>query len=95
MKFEEALEKLEKIASALERGELSLDDSLKRYEEGVKLAQICSRRLEEAEKKVEILLTSGEGKKEKRPFEIPQTKKEEVTQGEEERQKGKDERTLF
>ncbi len=95
MKFEEALEKLEKIAGALERGELSLDDSLKRYEEGVKLAWICTRKLEEAEKKAEILVTSGEGKKEKRPFEVSPAEKEEVGQGKAEGRKGKDEGTLF
>ncbi|NOX97064.1 MAG: exodeoxyribonuclease VII small subunit [Nitrospirae bacterium] len=70
MKFEEALKKLEKIVSDLERGELSLDNSLKKYEEGVRLAKICTKKLEEAEKKVEILVKSEDGKKEKKPFEV-------------------------
>lgn len=68
MKFEDALKKLEKIVADLESGNLSLDDSLKKYEEGVKLAQFCLKKLESARKKVEILVKSGSGKLEPRPF---------------------------
>ena len=68
MKFEDALKRLEKIVADLESGDLSLDDSLKKYEEGVKLAQFCSKKLESARKKVEILVKSGSGKLEARPF---------------------------
>jgi len=68
MKFEEALKKLEKTVSDLESGELSLDDSLKKYEEGVKLAQFCSKKLETARRKVEILVKTSGGKLETRPF---------------------------
>jgi len=68
MKFEEALKKLEKTVSDLESGELSLDDSLKRYEEGVKLAQFCSKKLETARRKVEILVKTSGGKLEAKPF---------------------------
>lgn len=68
MKFEEALKKLEKTVSDLESGELSLDDSLKRYEEGVKLAQFCLKKLESARRKVEVLVKSGGGKLEAKPF---------------------------
>jgi exodeoxyribonuclease VII small subunit len=68
MKFEDALKKVEKIVADLESGDLSLDDSLKKYEEGVKLAQFCSKKLESARKKVEILVKSGAGKLEARPF---------------------------
>ena len=56
IKFEDALGKLEKIVSDLENSELSLDDSIKKYEEGIKLARICSQRLEQAKKKVEVLI---------------------------------------
>lgn len=62
MKFEEALEKLEKIVEELEGGDLSLDESMKRYEEGIRLSKLCSKRLEEAKKKVELLLKSEDGK---------------------------------
>ncbi len=54
--FEDALEKLEAITRELEEGELSLEDSLKHFDEGVKLAEYCNSKLSEAQKKVEILL---------------------------------------
>ena len=59
IKFEEALKKLEKIVADLEKGELSLDESLAKYEEGIKLSKICSRQLEAAKSKVELLMKSG------------------------------------
>ena len=62
LKFEEALEKLEKIVEHLEGGELSLDESMKHYEEGIRLSKLCSKRLEEAKKKIELLLKSEDGK---------------------------------
>lgn len=68
IKFEDALKKLEKIVSDLESGVLSLDDSLKKYEEGVKLAQFCSKKLEDARRKVEILVKTSSGKLEAKPF---------------------------
>ncbi len=55
IKFEEALKKLEKIVGDLEAGKLPLDESLKKYEEGIKLVQSCSKILETAQKKVEVL----------------------------------------
>ncbi len=67
IKFEEALKKLEKIVSDLEAGELSLDESLAKYEEGVKLSKLCSRQLEAAKSKVELLMRTG-GKFELSPF---------------------------
>lgn len=68
MKFEDALKRLEKIVSDLESGELSLDDSLKKYEEGAKLAQFCSKKLETARRKVEILVKTSGGKLGTKPF---------------------------
>ena len=59
--FEKALEDLEKIVEAMEGGELTLDQALKKYEEGVKLAQSCSSVLNEAQRKVD-LLTKKDGK---------------------------------
>ena len=59
IKFEEALKRLEKIVGDLEEGNMSLDDSLTRYEEGIKLSRICSRQLEAAKSKVELLMKSG------------------------------------
>ena len=55
-KFEEALKKLEEIVEDLEGGDLSLEESMKRYEEGVHLSKLCANRLEEAKKKIELLV---------------------------------------
>ncbi len=68
-KFETALARLEEIVEKLEQGELSLDQSLRLFEEGVKLARHCSARLEQAERKVEILLQDRTGKTVTEPFE--------------------------
>jgi len=68
IKFEDALKKLEKIVEALETGELSLDASLEKYEEGVKLVRLCQKKLEEAKKKVEILVKTKDGKLKLEPF---------------------------
>lgn len=68
MKFEQALKKLEDIVSSLEDGDLNLDVSLKKYEEGVKLIALCSKKLEEARKKVEVLTRSGKGTLKTKPF---------------------------
>ena len=68
-KFEAALSRLEEIVSSLESGELALEQSLKLFEEGVKLARICNARLEEAERKVEVLLKDKNGKMTAKPFE--------------------------
>ena len=67
-KFEKDLEKLEKIAEALEEGDLSLDESLKRFEEGITLAKRCEKALAQAEKKIEILTKNAEGELEAQPF---------------------------
>ena len=54
--FEENMEKLEKIVNELEKGELNLDDSVKKFDEGIQLSKECNKILEEAEKKITILL---------------------------------------
>ena len=58
--FEEALAKLEEITKELEEGDLSLEESLKYFDEGVKLAEHCSTKLNDAQKKVEILLKKND-----------------------------------
>ena len=62
MEFETALKKLETVVESLENGELSLEEALKRYEEGVRMAEVCSKRLTEAEKRVEVLMKINPGK---------------------------------
>ncbi len=61
-KFEDAFQKLESIVKRLEDGNLSLEESLKAFEEGVRLSRFCSKKLDEAEKKVEILLKESDGR---------------------------------
>jgi len=68
MKFEEALKKLEKIVGDLEDGNLSLDEALEKYEEGIRLSKMCQKKLEVAKKKVEILLKSEDGSVDLKPF---------------------------
>jgi exodeoxyribonuclease VII small subunit len=60
VKFEEAMEKLEKITEELEQGNLSLDAALERFEEGMKLIGFCEKRLDEVEKKIQVLIKEGE-----------------------------------
>ena len=59
--FEESLKKLETIVDQLEKGDLSLEDSIKVFEEGVVLSAACKKELEEAEGKVEILIKKRDG----------------------------------
>jgi len=69
-KFETSLKKLEDAVNRLESGELSLDDSLRIFEEGVKHASFCSRKLNEAQKKVELLLKRKDGSFYKEDFQV-------------------------
>ncbi len=67
-KFENALAKLEKTVEELESEEVSLEDSLKKFEEGINLVRFCSRKLEEVEKKIEIFVKNKKGETKKEPF---------------------------
>ena len=62
--FEENLEELEKIVIDLEKGELNLDESVKRFEEGISISKECNKMLEDAEKKITILFKNGDDVKE-------------------------------
>ena len=63
--FEESMKKLEKIVTELENGNLNLDESVKKFEEGMNVAKQCNTILEDAEKKITILLEKdGELKEE-------------------------------
>ena len=62
--FEETIKELEKIATELENGDLSLEDSVSKFEEGMKLSKSASDYLENAEKRITILLKDGEEIKE-------------------------------
>jgi exodeoxyribonuclease VII small subunit len=67
--FESALGELESVVARLEDGDLPLEESLKLFEEGIRLSHFCNQKLNEAQKKVEVLLKGEEGELEARPFE--------------------------
>jgi exodeoxyribonuclease VII small subunit len=68
IKFEEALKKLEKIVEELEQGDLSLDEALKKYQDGIELSRLCSARLENAKKKIDVLAKNKKGDFELKPL---------------------------
>ena len=71
-RFEDAMKELEDIVKRLESGDLPLEESLKIFEEGVALSRYCFNKLEEAEKRVSILV-KGEGVTKREPFEAEET----------------------
>jgi exodeoxyribonuclease VII small subunit len=66
--FEASLDQLQKAVKKLEGGELSLEDSLRQFEEGVRLTRVCQEYLSTAEQRVEILMKASEGQVEVLPF---------------------------
>jgi exodeoxyribonuclease VII small subunit len=66
--FEESLTKLEEVVTQLERGDLSLDDAVRLFEEGSRLSVLCRQQLEEAEGRVEILMKQRDGAMKREPF---------------------------
>jgi exodeoxyribonuclease VII small subunit len=68
LKFEDCLSRLEQIVGTLESGNLSLEDSLKVFEEGITLARHCSRYLDDAERRIELLVKDESGAATTRPF---------------------------
>ena len=94
-KFEEAMEKLEAIVNDLESGELSLDDAIKRYEEGMKLSDFCYKKLQQIRKKIEVLVKDPSGKLAAKEFNATKLEKEEPssdTQGQKQKQATKKKR---
>jgi exodeoxyribonuclease VII small subunit len=67
-RFEDALKRLEGVVEQLEDGEIALEEALKLFEEGVRLSRVCAKKLDEAEKKIEILSRDEDGKVRTRPF---------------------------
>ena len=59
--FETSMRELEEVVGKLENGDITLDDSLKLFEQGIKLAKACQKKLDEAEKKVKILTADSNG----------------------------------
>jgi exodeoxyribonuclease VII small subunit len=61
IKFEKAIQRLEKIVDDLEKGEMDIDKSLEVFEEGIKMSRVCSKKLNEAEAKIEKLTKDQKG----------------------------------
>lgn len=76
--FESAMKHLEGIVQDLEKGELTLDEAMKKFQEGMKLSRFCSHKLDETEKKVSILLKDEEGKIREEPF-LPESDEDDNT----------------
>lgn len=66
--FEEALEQLETVVARLEGGDLPLEEALRAFEEGVRLARMCAARLEDAEQRVRLLTRAPDGTEVEAPF---------------------------
>ncbi len=66
--FEKSFQQLEKIVQRLEGEELSLDDSLKLFEEGIRLSRFCNQKLSDVEKKIELILSDAKGEPVVEPF---------------------------
>ena len=81
--FEQALAALEKTVERLEKGELSLEESLQLYEDGVRLSRLCHGKLEEAEGKIEMLLKDAKGEAARDANGQPKTKPLAPPEGEE------------
>jgi exodeoxyribonuclease VII small subunit len=68
LKFEDCLSRLEQIVATLEAGNLSLEDSLKIFEEGIAMSRHCARYLEDAQRRIEMLAKDDAGEATTRPF---------------------------
>ena len=66
--FEKSMESLENIVTELEKGELNLDESVKKFEEGMKISKQCSDMLQEAEKKITMLIKNSDGELQEENF---------------------------
>jgi exodeoxyribonuclease VII small subunit len=66
--FEKSFQQLEKIVHRLESEEMPLDESLQLFEEGIRLSRFCHQRLEEVEKKIELILADAKGQPVTEPF---------------------------
>ncbi len=68
--FEEAITELEQIVSRLEKGDISLEESIENFQQGIQLSRYCASKLDEAEKKISILLQDEAGNIVEKDFEL-------------------------
>ena len=66
--FEQAMKQLEKIVQDLESGDMPLEKAIKTFEEGIQLSKFCSKKLDETEKRITILMQNSDGKISEIPF---------------------------
>jgi exodeoxyribonuclease VII small subunit len=67
--FEQSMKKLEQIVQELESGDIPLEEAMQKFEEGIKLSRLCSKKLDETEKKITLLLQDQKGNVSEKPFE--------------------------
>ena len=79
--FEQAIQRLEQIVAEMESAELPLEEVLQKYEEGTRLTRFCSQKLEEAEKKIELLARKSDGPVDLQPFQAEETTSEPSAEG--------------
>ena len=82
--FEKSFQQLEKIVQRLEAEELPLDESLQLFEEGIRLSRFCHQRLEEVEKKIELILADAKGQPVAKPFDDAEPFEDELLDDDEE-----------
>jgi exodeoxyribonuclease VII small subunit len=82
-KFEESLERLEAIVHEMESGDLPLEEILKKYEDGNRLIQFCASKLNEAEKRIEVLMKEKDGSLGVKTFDLDKENEEEEAESEE------------
>lgn len=68
LSFEKAMKRLEEIVQALEGQDMPLENALKKFEEGIEMSKFCSKKLEETEKKITILLADRQGRMTEKPY---------------------------
>jgi exodeoxyribonuclease VII small subunit len=95
LNFEKAMERLEAIVEQMESGKLALEDLIVRYEEGMKLVNVCQERLTSAEQKIEIIARNSAGKPTVKQFEPETDAKIEDNQPSAQPEKESDEVRLF
>lgn len=71
MKFEEAMKKLEEIVERLENGNMPLDEAVEIFEEGIQLSKYCSKKLDEVERRITVILQDSNGKITEEDLEVP------------------------
>jgi exodeoxyribonuclease VII small subunit len=84
--FEKRLAQLEMVVERLERGDLTLDESVRLFEEGMKLSQACKEELEQAEGRIQVLVETRSGKMQAAEFDLKEEDDVEVNEGEDDEQ---------